>query len=163
MNWTNSFITSGQPNVNQHVLQFFCYSVLLCLSVAAGACLPNRCPAMDYSASIRYSGNVLTEPLPSSGHTRHSILMWDWIGQYQVDNGKYSDLIMLRRSGYSCSTGNTKQGFVMIHVYASLWKKCDTWSWFGKCFCHVVKQLVNVNELEMGRSAACRRLSVNFV
>jgi hypothetical protein len=43
-----------------NVLQVLCYSLSVC----------NRCPAIDYSAAIRYSGNMLTEPLPSNGHNR---------------------------------------------------------------------------------------------
>jgi hypothetical protein len=34
-------------------------------------CLPNRYPAMGYSASIHCRGNMLTEPLPSNGHIHH--------------------------------------------------------------------------------------------
>jgi hypothetical protein len=42
--------------------------LLLRLFVAARTCLQNRCPTMDYSASILCSGNV-----PSNGHIRHNI------------------------------------------------------------------------------------------
>jgi hypothetical protein len=48
-------------------------SSVLFVSVATGSCLPNLCPAMDYSAAIRCSGNMLTEPLPISGHIRHIV------------------------------------------------------------------------------------------
>jgi hypothetical protein len=48
----------GEPNISHHVLQFLHYSVFLRLFVATGTCLPNHCPVMDYSASIRCSGNV---------------------------------------------------------------------------------------------------------
>jgi hypothetical protein len=49
---------------------------ILCLFVAVGTCLPNRCPTVDYSASIRCRGNVLTEPLPSNGHIRNNNVMF---------------------------------------------------------------------------------------
>jgi hypothetical protein len=61
----------GEPNISQHVLQFLRYSSA---SVATGTCLPNRCPAMDYSVATRCSANMVTEPLPSNCHIRHNML-----------------------------------------------------------------------------------------
>jgi hypothetical protein len=69
------FYNFDANRMSHSVLQFLSYSVFLCLSVAAGTYLPNRCQAMDYSASIRCSWNVLTEPLPSTCHNRSSIHM----------------------------------------------------------------------------------------
>jgi hypothetical protein len=72
MNWINSLITSRRTEYKSP-----CHTVILllfCLFVATETCLQNRCPAMDYSASIHCRGNVLTEPLPSNGNIRHSML-----------------------------------------------------------------------------------------
>jgi hypothetical protein len=67
------FITTGEPNISHHVLLELSSSVILCLTVAAEIYLPNRCPAMDYSAAIRCSWNKATELLFSNGHIRHNI------------------------------------------------------------------------------------------
>jgi hypothetical protein len=42
--------------MNDHQLQYLVYWFVL--SVATGIFLPNRCPAMDYSASIRFLANA---------------------------------------------------------------------------------------------------------
>jgi hypothetical protein len=51
MNWTNSFTTSGRIEYKSPCLTvpLLCF---LCLFVATGTCLPNRCPAMDYSGLL---------------------------------------------------------------------------------------------------------------
>jgi hypothetical protein len=51
MNWTNSFITSGRIEYTSRSPRLAA-SLLFCLFVATGTWLQNRCPAMDYSASI---------------------------------------------------------------------------------------------------------------
>jgi hypothetical protein len=43
-------LTSCRPNIDHHALKFLCYFVVLCLFVATGTCLPNRCPATVVSA-----------------------------------------------------------------------------------------------------------------
>jgi hypothetical protein len=62
LEWTELFYNFGTEC--HHVLKFPCYSLLLCVFVATGTCLSNRCRAMDYSAYIHCSGN---KPLASSG------------------------------------------------------------------------------------------------
>jgi hypothetical protein len=71
----NYFITSERAEYKSPCLTAPLLLCFLCLSVAAGMCLPNPSPAPGYSASIRCSRNALTEPLPSNGHIRHSILL----------------------------------------------------------------------------------------
>jgi hypothetical protein len=70
--WLNQL--PGDPNIDHHLKWFTCYSVL---SVTTGICLPNRCLAMDYSVSIPFLGNLLTEPLPSNCHIRHNTMLYD--------------------------------------------------------------------------------------
>jgi hypothetical protein len=53
MNWTNS--NFGANRICHHILHFLCYSVFLCLSVAAGTCLPNRYLAMVMYVTILFS------------------------------------------------------------------------------------------------------------
>jgi hypothetical protein len=60
--------------------------LLLPLFDAAGTCLSNRCPAMDYFLSSRCSGNVLTEPLSSNGHIRNNV-NWSVVGLQSLRNG----------------------------------------------------------------------------
>jgi hypothetical protein len=48
--------------------------LLFCLFLATGTCLPNCFPAMDYSAAICCSRDMLSEPFPSNGHIRHNIV-----------------------------------------------------------------------------------------
>jgi hypothetical protein len=84
-----SFTTWGEPKRDHHRHQFVYYSVLSVatkrLSIPCQrfdfyqripcrgyAFLVSSCLTMDYSASIRCRWNVLTEPLPSNGHIRHS-------------------------------------------------------------------------------------------
>jgi hypothetical protein len=50
-----SFITQGEPTRDHYFEQFVYWSVS---SVATGICLPNRCPAMDYSASTHCHANA---------------------------------------------------------------------------------------------------------
>jgi hypothetical protein len=76
MNELNSpFITSRRTEYRSP-----CQTVhlLLRLFVAVGMCLPNRCLVKDYSASIRFRGNVCQfrgEPLSVNGPLRLSGLM----------------------------------------------------------------------------------------
>jgi hypothetical protein len=86
-------MSSGEPNRDHHLEQ-----LVVILSVVTGTSLPNRCLGSGLVRAIRYSGNVVikpllnsghpvwlhysgfqavpTEPLPSNGHIRHSILQW---------------------------------------------------------------------------------------
>jgi hypothetical protein len=63
----------------------YSFSAVLFVSVATGTCLPNLSPAMNYSAAIRYSGKMLTEPLPNNGHISRNIFLW-WESRKERDH-----------------------------------------------------------------------------
>jgi hypothetical protein len=65
-----SFITRGEPNIDNHLEQFLCYCLFHPL--LRNVSLASRCLAMAYSESIRCNGNVLTEPLSRNDHIRHN-------------------------------------------------------------------------------------------
>jgi hypothetical protein len=65
--------------------------LLLCLLFGAGTCLPNRCPAMDYSVSVRCLRNVFTEPLFRNGHIRRYMIKAYWIKHHTVEATQYED------------------------------------------------------------------------
>jgi hypothetical protein len=82
-NWTNTFITSGRTEYNSRrltgLLRFY-FSVFI-------RCRGNRCPAMDYSAAIRCSENMLNEPLLAMVIVR--LVTETWVSELLASNGLF--------------------------------------------------------------------------
>jgi hypothetical protein len=77
-------LTSRRTECKSPRLKFLSNSV--CIRYH-GNVLPNRCPALDYSATNSYSGNMLPELLPTNGHIRHNIISHQFRGEF-IRQGK---------------------------------------------------------------------------